>query len=139
MSTYNWKAPCNNVLSRLSMVLLIHGKVPSINLSMSNTKFILEYKYDHNYFFVWLLANPYINDQSKNIKCLVSQNVNFRLNTLLHGALQLPCKRLLTSGIDAMIEQLVSTSMTTNDVHVILYMGRSKLERRFDVGPRLAK
>ena len=43
----------------------------------------------HNNFIPWLLANPHINDQFKNILCLFSQNVNFRLNILLHGALQL--------------------------------------------------
>ena len=35
------------------------------------------------------LANPYINDHFYNIHCLFSQNDNFRLNTLLHGGLQL--------------------------------------------------
>ena len=43
---------------------------------------------DHHNFILWPLANPYINDQSKNIQILFSQNVDFRLNTMLHGALQ---------------------------------------------------
>ena len=47
---------------------------------------------DQNNFIFWLLANSYIYDQYKNIQCLFSQNVNFRLNTLLRGALQLQCK-----------------------------------------------
>ena len=43
---------------------------------------------DHNYIVVWPLANPYINYQCNNIQCPLSQNVNFRLNTSLHGALR---------------------------------------------------
>ena len=35
------------------------------------------------------LANLYINYQFKNIQCRSTQNVDFRLNTMLHGALQL--------------------------------------------------
>ena len=58
-------------------------------ISMLNTWIKLGNQCDHDYFVVWPLANLYINDQSKNIHCLFSQNVNFRLNTLLHGALQL--------------------------------------------------
>ena len=63
----------------------------SINLSLLYTWAILIYQWDHNYFILWLLADPYIKiyDKSKITQCLVSQNVNFRLNTLLHGALQL--------------------------------------------------
>ena len=37
--------------------------------------------------FLWLHANPNTNDQYKNIHCRFSRNVNFRLNTVLHGAL----------------------------------------------------
>ena len=40
-------------------------------------------------FILRRLASPYINDQRENIQCIFSQNVNFRLNTLLHGARQL--------------------------------------------------
>ena len=69
----------------------MYGKVSSINLSMLYTWVILKYQCDHNYLILWLLANPYtcIYDQSKKNQGPVSQNVNFRLNTLLHEALQL--------------------------------------------------
>ena len=44
---------------------------------------------EHDNIIIWPLANPYINDQFKNIHSLFSQNVDFRFNTLLHGALQM--------------------------------------------------
>ena len=37
----------------------------------------------------FILANPHINDQFKNIPCLFSQNVNLILKTLLHGAIHM--------------------------------------------------
>ena len=41
---------------------------------------------DHDNIIRWPLANPYINDHLKNIHRLFSQNVNSRLNTLLHNS-----------------------------------------------------
>ena len=56
---------------------------------MFNTWIKLGNQCDHNYIVDWPPANPCINDQFKNIKCCFSQNVNFRHNTLLHGALHI--------------------------------------------------
>ena len=56
---------------------------------MLYTYIILRNQHDHPYFILWLLANFYMNDQCKNIQWPFSQNTDFRLNTLLHGALQL--------------------------------------------------
>ena len=50
---------------------------------------MLQNQYGRYNIVVWPLANPVINEQFKNIQCLFSQRVDFRLNTLLHGALQL--------------------------------------------------
>ena len=50
---------------------------------------VLRNQCDHENISHLLLANPYINDHSKNTHCLFSQNDYFRLNTLLHGSLQL--------------------------------------------------
>ena len=52
---------------------------------------LLRYQCDLSYFTMWPYANPYINEQLKKkqktfIACFL-KNVNFRLNTLLHGAL----------------------------------------------------
>ena len=56
---------------------------------MFYTLSMLRNQYYHDNIIVWPFANPYINDQFQNTRCLFSQNVDFRLNTLLHGALQL--------------------------------------------------
>ena len=42
---------------------------------------------DHNNSIIWPLTDPYMNDKFINIQCLFSQNLNLRLNTMLHGAL----------------------------------------------------
>ena len=44
--------------------------------------------YHDNFIILWPLANPYIHYRLKNIQ-FFSQNANFRLNTMLHGAIQL--------------------------------------------------
>ena len=57
------------------------------------------------YFITWPLANSYINDQFKNMQRLFSRNVNFRLNTLLHGALQLSYSSLGSEGMSTGVFQ----------------------------------
>ena len=50
---------------------------------------MLQNQCDHKRSIIWPLANPYINDQFKNLQCLFTQNPDFRLNTMLYGVLQL--------------------------------------------------
>ena len=82
------RPPCNNVLSRLNMFCFF-CKVSHDYRSMIYNWIKPENLCNHNNFVVWPLVNPYINDQCKNIQCPLTQNANFRLKKLLHGALQL--------------------------------------------------
>ena len=50
---------------------------------------MLRNQWDRDDIILLQLANPYMNYQFKHIHWLFSQNVNFRLNAMLHGALQL--------------------------------------------------
>ena len=67
----------------------MYCKVSHDYRSMLNTYIMLENQCDYDNIIFWPLALFYINDHFKNIHCLISQNVNFRINTLLHGALQM--------------------------------------------------
>ena len=58
---------------------------------------------DFNYIVVWRLAIPYINDQCKIIQWTFSQNVSFRLNTLLYGALQLLVRYYLSMKLRVVV------------------------------------
>ena len=61
----------------------MYCKVSHDYISILYTKRMLHKQCNHNDFIVWPPANPYMNDQFKNIQGLFSQNVYFRLNTLL--------------------------------------------------------
>ena len=67
----------------------IYCKVSHGYRSILYSYIILQNQCDHDNIILWPLANPYINAHLKDIHRLFSQNVNFTLNTLLHGALQL--------------------------------------------------
>ena len=72
--------------------------------SMLYTYIMLQNQCDHDNIILWPLANRYVNDKFKNIHCLFSQYVdNFMLNTLLHGALQLILRVMLSlRGVEKM-------------------------------------
>ena len=69
----------------------------------------------HNNFIVWPLANPYINNQYEYMLCQFTQNVDFRLNTMLHGALHM-LKLLMLKLVISIL--FIRSNWSLDDVHL---------------------